>query len=246
MSSDPVWFIPAITASATLLGTVVGGVATYWTSKKSHERATAADEAMQRHTLLREAAMRFVSAMSDLSKPSSGLERITQQWGPVADELVAGRTEEELVEVAKAIDPTIEAGEGRIGILIRLVRETGVYHEDIRRRFTLLTELRLIAPGDVADSAQRVLYSAFAQEMIGAIAPHLKRQATDAFNQEIKRFRQSRAPSHERRRHRVRVHQRESDVQSPRYGRLNPRIAPATRRSAPTALRHCDDLPTSS
>src|SRR6516164_6564852 len=108
--------------------------------------------------------------------------------GPVADELVAGRTEEELVEVAKAIDPTIEAGEGRIGILIRLVRETGVYHEDIRRRFTLLTELRLIAPGDVADSAQRVLYSAFAQEMIGAIAPHLQRQATDAFNHEINDF----------------------------------------------------------
>ncbi len=132
--------------------------------------------------------MRFVAAMSEMSSPASGLERITDQWGPLADQLVAAGTEEELVRIAKAIDPTIEASEGRVGILVRLVRETGVYDEDIRKRFALLTELRLTAPGDVADSAQRVLFSAFAQEMIGAIAPRLQRQATDAFNHEINDF----------------------------------------------------------
>ncbi|MCQ4365975.1 hypothetical protein KQR54_33800, partial [Mycobacterium gordonae] len=65
---------------------------------------------------------------------------------------------------------------------------TGVYDEVVRHRFTLLTELRLIAPKDVADSAQRVLYRAFAQEMMGLVAPHLQRRATDAFNDEMSDF----------------------------------------------------------
>ncbi len=132
--------------------------------------------------------MRFVAAMSDMSRPGSGLERITQQWGPAADKLIAARTEEELVQAAQAIDPSIEAGEGRVAILIRLLRESGVYDVDIQRRFALLSELRFIAPGDVADSAQRVLYKAFAQEMMGVIAPDRQRHATDAFNREINDF----------------------------------------------------------
>jgi hypothetical protein len=188
MDSNPLWVVPAVTASASLLGTIVGGLATYWTSKTSHDRAAAAQEATQRYTLLREAAMRFVASMSDMPGPGSGLERMIRQWGPVADELMAARTDEELVKAAQAIDPTIKVGEGRVGVMIRLVRKTGVYDEVVQRRFTLLTELRLIAPGDVADSAQRVLYRAFAQEVTGAITPHLHRQAIDAFNREINEF----------------------------------------------------------
>jgi hypothetical protein len=188
MSSDPLWVVPAITASASLLGTMVGGLATYWTSKTSHDRATAAQEATQRYALLREAAMRFVAAMSEVPGPGSGLERLIRQWGSAADKLVAARTEEELVTAARAIDPSIEEGEGRVGVLISLVRGTGIYDEVVQRRFTLLTELRLIAPGDVADSAQRVLYRAFAQEVTGAIQPHLHREAIDAFNREINSF----------------------------------------------------------
>ena len=188
MSGDPAWVVPAITASASLLGTVVGGLSTHFTSKKSHDRATAAEQTTQRYTLLREAAIRFVAAMSEMSRPASGLERITQHWGPLADQLVAAPTEEEFFKAARAIDPSVEAGEGRVAILIRLMREAGVYDEDIQRRFTLLSELRLIAPGDVANSAQRVLYRAFAQEMMGAIAPQRQRQATDAFNREINDF----------------------------------------------------------
>lgn len=188
VSGDPAWVVPAITASASLVGTVVGGLATYVTSKRSHERATVAERTMQRNTLLRQSAMRFVAAIADMSRPASGSERITQQWGPVADELLAARSEEELVRAAKAIDPSIEAGEGRVAILIRLIRQTGIYEEEMQKRFTLLSELRFIAPGDVADSAQRVLYRAFAQEMIGVIAPHRQAHATDAFNREINDF----------------------------------------------------------
>ncbi|ODR17383.1 hypothetical protein BHQ23_26595 [Mycobacterium gordonae] len=191
MSSDYAWLVPVITATASLLGAIVGGLATYWTSKVAHERATAAERAAQRNTLLREAAMRFVAGMTgmgEMAEQSSVLKRMTQQLGPVADELTAASTEEELFRVAKKIDPTIEAGGSRTKILTQLVRATGVYDEVVRHRFTLLTELRLIAPKDVADSAQRVLYRAFAQEMMGLVAPHLQRRATDAFNDEMSDF----------------------------------------------------------
>lgn len=188
MSGDPAWVIPAITASASLFGAIVGGFATYWTAKKAHERETAAEEFRQRYTLLRQAATRFVDTMTDSSLTTSGLERLAEQWGPLVDKLAAARTEAELVEVARVIDPTIEPGEGQLAILLQLVRESGVFDDDIRSRFSLLTELRLVAPRDVADCAQRVLYSAFAQDLTSAVAPRLQRQAVDSFNHEINDF----------------------------------------------------------
>ncbi|MBB2990488.1 hypothetical protein FHR72_001956 [Mycolicibacterium iranicum] len=41
--------------------------------------------------------------------------------------------------------------------MFRVVRITGVLEDDITRAITLLTELRLVAPSEIADSAQRVI-----------------------------------------------------------------------------------------
>jgi hypothetical protein len=38
MSGQSSWVIPAITSAASLLGAMVGAIATYWTSKKADER----------------------------------------------------------------------------------------------------------------------------------------------------------------------------------------------------------------
>ena len=88
------WIIPAITAVASLLGAVIGAVATYWTSKKAHERESKrqeherADKNDRRQSaLLREAAIRFVTTMTDLSVASVGLTQISCEWGEVADKL---------------------------------------------------------------------------------------------------------------------------------------------------------------
>src|SRR5689334_7893419 len=105
MNGQTDWVIPMITASASLLGAIVGGFATYWTSKKSHERQTAAEEERQKSTLLREAAIRFVAAMTDISVASVGTKQMSREWGPVAEELVLARTDLELVEVARQLDP---------------------------------------------------------------------------------------------------------------------------------------------
>jgi hypothetical protein len=188
VNESPVWVIPAITASASLLGTVVGGLVAYWTSKRMHERTTAVEELRQRHQLLREGSTRFISTMSEISVSADGLGRITEKWGPKAAALAAARSDDEVVEAARAISPDIETGGGRVAIVMRLLRESGVLDEDINAATAVLSELRLVAPGDVADSAQRVLYKAFARELTAAFAPHLNRRATGAYNAEVNEF----------------------------------------------------------
>ena len=71
------WVIPAITASASLLGTVVGGLATYWTSKKNYERQSVADDERLKYDLLRDATIRFVAAMTEISVAGAGLKEIS-------------------------------------------------------------------------------------------------------------------------------------------------------------------------
>jgi hypothetical protein len=77
MSAQADWVIPTITASASLVGAMVGGFATYWTSKKTHERQTAAEDQRKRFALLREFATRFVNAMTDISVASVGFQEIS-------------------------------------------------------------------------------------------------------------------------------------------------------------------------
>ena len=77
------WVIPAISASASLLGTAVGGFSAYWTSKKSFERAQMSEQVAERNALLRQAAIRFITAITDMPAESAGLMRTTERIGPV-------------------------------------------------------------------------------------------------------------------------------------------------------------------
>ena len=171
---------------------MVGAIATYWTSKKAHERESRRQEReradqkeRQQSTLLREAAIRFIATMTDITVASVGLTQLSREWGEVADKLANARTEQELADVAKQFDSTIEPGVGQLNILFRLVRTTGLFEADLKKAMSLLTELRLIAPGDVADSAQRLIYPGFAHELAVAVAPNLRQQTIEAFNREI-------------------------------------------------------------
>lgn len=177
-----------ITASASLLGTVVGALSAYWTSKKSYERTAETEERRQRHQLLLEGSIRFIGTMSEITVGSRGLEHITRQWGPEAIALSAATDDGGFIAAAQAIRPDIDTGGGRVAVLMRLLRETGVLDEDIKATTAVLSELRLVAPGDVAESAQKVLYSAFAQGLTAAVAPHLNQQATSAYNSEVNEF----------------------------------------------------------
>ena len=90
--------------------------------------------------------------------------------------------------MAREIDPSIPENLNRLAVLFRVVRVTGLLEDDIKRAITLLTELRLVAPSDIADSAQRVIYSAFAQEITSALSSEKLSAATDVFNASINDF----------------------------------------------------------
>jgi hypothetical protein len=197
MSGQSNWIIPAITAAASLLGAMVGAIAYchlldieegHERESRRQEREWADQKERQQSTLLREAAIRFVATMTDISVASIGLTQISREWGEVAGKLANARTEQELAEVAQEFDPTIEPGVGQLDILFRLVRTTGLFEEDVKKAMSLLTEPRLIAPGDVADSAQRLIYTGFAHELAVAMAPNLRHQTIEAFNREINEF----------------------------------------------------------
>jgi len=182
------WVIPAITASASLLGTMVGGIAAYWTSKKTYERQTVADEERLKYDLLRDATIRFVAAMTEISVAGAALKQLSTQWTEATHDLVHTSDHDEFLAIARKIDPSIPETMDRLAVMFRIVRATGVLEDDVKRAITLLTELRLVAPSDIADSAQRVIYTAFAQELTSALSPDLRGAATTAFNTAINDF----------------------------------------------------------
>jgi hypothetical protein len=188
MNGQGSWLIPAISASASLLGTLVGGMTAYWTSKKSFERQLTAEQSNQRNALLREAAIRFITTITDTPVTQSGVVQAAAQWGPILGQLATAESDRDFVAIAQQIAPEIPPESRREEAIVALMRSSGALDDDVRRAVTLLTELRLVAPADVAESAQRVLYAAAAREIAAAFAPQRQRPATDSFNQEVNGF----------------------------------------------------------
>lgn len=189
MADTPSWVIPALTAVSSLLGTVVGGLVGYWTSKKMHERTSAVDAERSRNAMLREGAMAFIGGIEKLDVGPAALERVSQRWGPAAARVLSPETDDrQLLEAAREIYPAIEAGGGRMQILVRLIRETGVLDDEVRQFTSLLSEIRLVAPADVADAAQRVVYTAMAVQLTASAMPELNRHATFKYNSAVNEF----------------------------------------------------------
>jgi hypothetical protein len=199
------WVIPTITAAASLLGTLVGGVATYWTSKKNYERQSRQDEERQKYDLLRDATIRFVAAMTEISVASAGLTQLSEEYRELTRRLAQAGDDREMLAMAREIDPSIPDNLSRVAVVFRVVRTTGLLEDDIKRAITLLTELRLVAPTEIADSAQRVMYAAFAQELTSALSLDRRNAATEAFNAAINEF-------VNRVRHHMRVEDHDFDV----------------------------------
>jgi hypothetical protein len=96
--------------------------------------------------------------------------------------------DEAVLSAAREIYPALEAGGGRMQILVRLARETGVLDHEVRQLTSLLSEIRLVAPADVADTAQRVAYTAVAMRLTYIAAPELNRHATFNYNSAVNEF----------------------------------------------------------
>ena len=154
-----------------------------------HERTAAVDEVRSRNTMLREGAIAFIGGIEKLDVGPAALERVSQRWGPAAARVLSPETDDrELLEAAREIYPAIEAGGGRMQILVRLIRETGVLDDEVRQFTSLLSEIRLVAPADVADAAQRVVYTAMAVQLTASAMPDLNRHATFKYNSAVNEF----------------------------------------------------------
>lgn len=178
-----------ITASASLMGTVVGGLVGYWSSSRMHDRTTAAEELRNRNTLLREGAMAFITGIEKIDVGPAAMERIVQRWGPHAAMLLSPDTDDQsTLEAAREVYPALEAGGGRTKILLRLAKETGVLDDEATQLTSLLSEIRLVAPADVAETAQRVAYTAMAVRLTAIAAPALHRHAAFNYNSAVNEF----------------------------------------------------------
>ena len=178
-----------ITAASGLLGTLIGGLVGYWSSAKMHDRTIATEESRQRNAHLREGAMAFISGIQKLDVGPAALERVSQRWGPAAATVISPETDDRaLLAAAREIYPAIDAGGSRMQILVRLIRETGVLDDEVGQFTSLLSEIRLVAPADVADAAQRVVYTAMAVQLTASAMPELNRHATFKYNSAVNEF----------------------------------------------------------
>jgi hypothetical protein len=65
-SGSSSWLLPLITAGATLLGAVVGGLITYWNTRSTDDRKAKAEQERLEKEQIRDVSVRFLSALSDL------------------------------------------------------------------------------------------------------------------------------------------------------------------------------------
>lgn len=178
MSNTAGWVIPAISAGASLLGTVVGGLVGYWSSTKMHERTMAAEESRRRNAQLLDGSMAFITGIENMGVGELALARIAREWGPRAAGLAAAGSDEEVLEAARAIHPAISAGGSRVQIIVQLAKATGVFDDEVRRATALLSEIRLLAPADVAESAQR-MYSEAVNDFFNRVRHHMNVEDID-------------------------------------------------------------------
>lgn len=186
MADAALWVIPAITASSGLLGTVVGGLVTYWSSARMHDRTTAADDSRRRHAQLHEGAVAFINGIAELQVGQEALERTARLWGPAGARVFSPETDDQgFMAAAREIYPGVEVGGGRLRVMLALAKETGVFDDEVRQATSLLSEIRLAAPADVAQTAQRVAYAAMAVQLTALAAPELNRHATFRYNSAV-------------------------------------------------------------
>ena len=178
-----------ITASASLLGTIVGGLVGYWSSTRIHQRTTAAEESRSRNALLREGAMAFIAGIEKLEAGPAAFDRIARLWGPSGAKVLSPETDDDGVfEAARENYPGMQPGGDRLQIMLRLAKETGAFDGETRALTSLLSEIRLVAPADVAETAQRVAYTAMAVRLTDLAAPELHRHATFKYNSAVNEF----------------------------------------------------------
>ena len=102
-AAEAAWLVPAITASATLLGTAVGGGITFWTTRSANIRQEKAAEKRRKLDEVKDVSIRFIRLLTNQGYESM---RLKQR----ADDLHS-----QIVKITSSRDSSEEKNAGRPG-----------------------------------------------------------------------------------------------------------------------------------
>ncbi|MDT5408080.1 MAG: hypothetical protein QOG14_300 [Mycobacterium sp.] len=75
IAAEAAWLVPAITATATLLGTAVGGAMTFWTTRSANIRQEKAAEKRRKLDEIKDVSIRFIRLLSNQGYESMRLKQ---------------------------------------------------------------------------------------------------------------------------------------------------------------------------
>lgn len=102
VATAPEWLVPAITASATLLGAGVGGAIAFWTTRSANIRQEKAAEKRRKLEEIKDVAVRFIRLLSDQGYESMRLEQVMDSLqGRIAEVTKSSEASEEKMQDAQ-------------------------------------------------------------------------------------------------------------------------------------------------
>lgn len=175
-SSTPTWVIPLITGVATLLGAIVGGVASFWTSTAAHNRQSKAEAQRGRNALIRDVSVRFLNESMAMTIGTVGLKDKLSASASIVEKLNKIENPDEIpalmAELNQINEPT-----NHVDMMVRSIRAVADAEDRIAVVTSILAEMRIVAPGDIVDKAQAVV-GAMLKVAMYMPRPDLREQAS--------------------------------------------------------------------
>jgi hypothetical protein len=169
----PWWTSPA----AGLLGTLIGGLITYYTTTVANRRKEKADRERQRVELIRDVSLRFIQAVSKQSVDSLKIQdtsaEFRQLFEKVSEQMTKGGDPAELLAALKKAgvnpsDPQSNDPTSQLDLLRSIMEGVGGAQPGISETNVLLAEMRLLLPNHIINIASLVGLVSIFQQMTSA------------------------------------------------------------------------------
>jgi hypothetical protein len=175
----PWWTSPA----AGLLGTLIGGLITYYTTTVANRHKEEADRERQRVELIRDVSLRFIQAVSKQSVDSIRIQDTSEEFRQLIqkmkEQITQGGDPAELLAAlkkagAKPNDPRSDDPTSRLDMLRSIMEGVGDAQPGISETNVLLAEMRLLLPNHIINIAALVAVVSLFQQMTSALPTGMK------------------------------------------------------------------------
>lgn len=181
--TDGPWWIPLATAAAGLLGTLVGGLITYYTTTVANRLAEEAEQEQQRVALVRDVSIRFIQAVSKQSIESMKLKDlsagITDALKKAAQLATQGGDPQEVVAAFQRAGLNVgNASQGNktapLEMAATMFESLGGAQAGLSETSVLLAEMRLLLPSRIVTIAAMVTAMNVLQQLTAALPAGVK------------------------------------------------------------------------